>query len=61
MSKIQEMAGIIQTEDATSDLRLSRLKRNIGDLQKVVKCIQETCDLFRMSSEDKLYNIQTDK
>ena len=61
VSKIQEMAGIIQTDDVTSDLHPSRLKRNIGDLQKVVKCIQETCDPFRMSSEDKLYNIHTGK
>lgn len=65
-SLVHEMAGLIETNDVAAELRPARIKRDVADLEKVMKQIEESCNPFEMdeeiaSSTDKLFNINTGK
>lgn len=64
-SLVQEMAGLIEKDDVSAELRPSRMERDVSDLKKVMNHIQDSCNPFEMDEEaqskDKLFNINTGK
>jgi len=61
-ASLQEMTGLINNEDVTSELRPRRVQRDNDDLKKVLKQIQETNNPFdRNLAPETLYNISTGK
>ena len=65
-SLVQEMAGLIEKNDVAAELRPARIRRDVADLKKVMKQIEDSCNPFDMneeteSSKHKLFNINTGK
>ncbi|KAG1673135.1 Exosome complex component RRP45 [Nymphon striatum] len=63
---VQEIAGLIVKDDVAAELRPARIDRDMRDLKKVIKQIEDSRNPFEMevetkASQNKLFNINTGK
>ena len=60
---VQEMAGLIQKKDVVAELRPTRIRRDVVDLEKVMKQIEDSCNPFEETEQtkEKLFNINAEK
>ena len=65
MSRVQEMAGLIQGNEVVAELRPTRIHRDVADLNRVMKQIEDSCNPFELEETEqankKLFNINTGK
>ena len=66
ISLVQEMAGLIVNDDVAAELRPARIDRDMRDLKKVMRQIEDSRNPFEMeveteASQKKLFNINTGK
>ena len=54
VSKLQEITEINIKQDVIADMKPSKLKRNTGDLKRVIEKMKETCKPFKEEPKDKL-------
>ena len=61
ISHVYESLGFEKKEDISRELKDSRIKRNAEDLYKVISCVEENINPFKIEDKDNLYNIGSGK
>ncbi len=54
-----DMAAITTKDDITQELKPYRIKRDNSDLEKLMKCLEDTMNPFQDNLQDKLYCLST--
>lgn len=55
------MAGITGGDDPTAEIRPYRIQRDTTDVEKLLAQIKNSCDSFKNTTSEKLFNISSGK